>query len=381
MKTEKYQKNRQNHCNLKSDGSRSDISAMVDNGLNICVDWLAFTITELSSVKQVMEFLGFDILQFSQAPRGAMGYKSMYKLDGYPVSVLYDGSEGMGIHVNISGSAVSYCIAAYRAKLSEKNPFDNQMAFPVDDFTLTALSRFLKDLKEIGHLTRMDLAIDDIGSGQYFTCEEIEKYLMEDRVVSKFRKFHIDKDYKMGGEVIGHTIYLGSRKSEVFLRIYDKYLEQKAKDPENTPEIPWVRWEFELKNHRADLAADMLIGGCDMGQVVLGILTNYVRIIDPDDTNRTRCSSTLKWQLFIDGMKAIRLYVPDAPKTLEDKRQWIDKQVLSTLAGLFLAYGGTFSFIEDNLEFGIRKMKYDLRELVVRANPEAAEFLLDMDNW
>lgn len=353
---------------------RSDISAFMSNGLSVCVDWLAFTITELSSVQAVIDFLGFDLLQFSQAPRGAMGYKSMYKLDGYPVSVLYDGSEDMGIHVNISGSAVSYCIAAYRDKISTGNPFDREKTLQVDDFSLTALSRFLKDLKEIGHLTRMDLAIDDAGPGQYFTCAEIEGYLMNDQVVSKFRKFHVDKDYKMGGELIGHTLYLGSRKSEVFLRIYDKYLEQKAKDPENTPEIPWVRWEFELKNRRADLAADMLIHGCDMGQVILGVLSNYVRIIDLDDSNRTRCSSTLKWQLFINGIKAIRLYVPEAPKTLEDKRQWIDRQVLSTLAGLFLAYGGTFSFIEDNIDLGIRKMKYDLRELVIKANPEAAEF-------
>ena len=97
---------------------RSDISSVLSNGLSVCVDWLAFTITELSSVRQVIEFLGFDLIQFSQAPRGAMGYKSMYKLDGYPVSVLYDGSEGMGIHVNISGSAVAYCIDAYRRKLS-----------------------------------------------------------------------------------------------------------------------------------------------------------------------------------------------------------------------------------------------------------------------
>ena len=104
-----------------------------------------------------------------------------------------------------------------------------------------------------------------------------------------------------------------------------------------------------------------------------------MRIIEPDDTNRTRCSSILKWELFVNAVKAIRLYVPEAPKTLEDKKQWIDRQVLSTLAGLFLAYGGTFSFIEDNLDYGIRRMKYDLRELVIRANPEAAEFFQDVE--
>lgn len=358
--------------NLKPDGSLG-MSCIVPNGLSACVDWLAFTITELSSVQAVVEFLGFDLMQFTSAPRGAMGYKSMYRLDGHAVSVLYDGSEGMGIHVNISGSAVAYCVDAYRQKLSGPTPFSGKTAMQVDHLSMTALSQFLKDILEIGHITRMDLAIDDKGKDQYFTCRDIFDYLMADRVVTKFRRFHVDADFKTGGEVDGFTIYLGSRKSEVFLRVYDKMLEQKAKDPAAGTD-PWVRWELELKDQRADSAARLIIGGAPVGTVLLGILNNYMRIIDLDDSNRSRCSSTDKWLAFCAGISRIRLYVPGVPKTLEDKRQWIDRQVLSTLAGLFLAYGGTFSFIEDNIESGIRRMKYDLRELVLKANPEAIEF-------
>lgn len=367
MNTEKY-------SNIKKDGFASDVSCMLGNGLRVCVDWLAFTIKDIHSVQKVIEFLGFDFTQFSQAPRGAMGYKSMYKLDGYPVSVLYDGGEDMGIHVNISGSAVSYCVAAYRKKLSGSTPFDGQEAMQVDDFSLTALSQFLKDIKSIGQITRLDLAIDDMGDAQFFSCEEIHSYLMDDQVVSKFRKFHTDIDYKMGGEVVGYTIYLGSRKSEAFLRIYDKRLEQKAKDPEHASDIPWVRWELELKDARAMMAASMMIQGCSIGQIVVGVLSNYVRIVELDDENRSRCSVLPKWQLFLDGIKPLRLYVPGMPKTIEDKERWIHDQVLSTLAGLFLAYGGTFSFLEDHLDEGIKRMKFDLRELVLKANPDAAAF-------
>lgn len=43
------------------------------NGLQVCIDWLAFTVTELHTVKDVVEFLGFDVMQFSQAPRGCHG--------------------------------------------------------------------------------------------------------------------------------------------------------------------------------------------------------------------------------------------------------------------------------------------------------------------
>lgn len=350
------------------------------NGLQVCIDWLAFTITDSYSVNQVIEFLGFDITQFSQAPRGAMGYKSMYKLDGYPVSLLYDGNPGMGIHVNISGSAVNYCVAAYKDKLSSDNPFNDEKTMLVDELSYTALSQFLKDILEIGHITRLDLAVDDMGSDQYFSCQDIHNYLINDQVVSKFRKWHTDIDYKMGGEIIGYTIYLGSRKSDVFLRIYDKRLEQNAKHPEEASVDPWTRWEFELKDKRADKAADMIIKGCSMGEIVIGVLANYVRVVELDNENRTRCSVLLQWQLFLDGIKSIRLYVPDLPKTLEDKRAWIDNQALATIIGLFLAYGGSFAFLEDNIDRGISKMKHDMKELVVLHNPDAAGFLCNSNN-
>lgn len=363
------------HRNLKSDGSFSDVRANLSNGLQVCIDWLAFTVTDLQTVHDVSEFMGFNLVQFSQAPRGAMGYKTMYRLDGYPVSILCDGADDMGIHVNISGSAVAHCVAAYRNKLSEPTPFDGA-ALLVEDFTETALSKFLEDILKIGHITRLDLAIDDKGKDQYFSCEDIQGYLMADQVVSKFRKWHTDIDYKFGGEIIGYTIYMGSRKSDVFLRVYDKRLEQAAKDPEHAPDEPWTRWELELKDDRACMAAKMLVQGQTMGSVIVGILSNYVRIVENDNENQSRRSVLPRWQQFIDGVKKVSLYIPPVPKTLEDKRMWIDNQALCTIIGLFLADGGSFSFLEDKIDAGIHRMKSDMRELVLRANPDAAEFFV-----
>lgn len=352
----------------------NDTGLNLKNGLYACVDWLAFTITDPWSVHQVMNFLGFDESQFTKASRGASGYKSMYNLDGHAVSVLYDGAEGMGIHVNIAGSAVAYCVEAYKQKITSGNAFNDEPTMQVDDLSLTALSQFLRDIRSIGKLSRLDLAIDDRGKDQFFTCQQIEDYLHADQVITKFRSYQVVKDHKHGQGIKGHTIYLGARRSDTFLRIYDKMLEQKSKNPEASDD-PWVRWELELKGNRANQAADFLAAGLSMGDLVLGILKNYFRIVIKDDSNLTRCTVIPEWQAFCDGVQSIRLYVPDRPKTLEDKKQWIDKQVLSTLAGLFLAYGGTFCFIEDNLELGIRKMKYNLRELVLKANPDARQFL------
>ncbi len=376
------------YSNLKSDGSASGVSSPLKNGLESCVDWLAFTVTDSFSVQQVIEWLGFDFMQFSQAPRGAMGYKSMYRLDGHPVSVLFDGADNMGIHVNISGSAVGCCVAAYRRKLQQMDDLPEGS----EDVDMAALRRFLSDIMEIGHITRLDLAVDDKGDGQYFTCTELEKYLQNGNVVSKFRKWHTDIDYRMGGGIIGYTIYLGSRKSDCFLRIYDKRLEQEAKrqkQEEKCPEIPhddamsvppqeeksepWTRWEFELKDERAAAAARMLVAGGEIGTVVVGVLANYFRIIEFTDENRSRCAVLPKWAAFIDGVESIRLYVPEEPKNLDDKLEWIDKQVLPTVVGLVLAFG-TLDFIEDNIDRGMMRIKSDLWEQIIKVNPDAAAY-------
>lgn len=54
------------------------------------------------------------------------------------------------------------------------------------------------------------------------------------------------------GDTAGYTVYIGSRSSEQFLRIYDKLAEQTAKRapiPEDT--LYWTRVELELKDRRA----------------------------------------------------------------------------------------------------------------------------------
>ena len=145
-------------------------SDVLTTGLKVSVDWLAFTVKEESmNVESIIEFLGFHGSVFSPAPRGAHGYKSMLNLDDYRVSILSDGSEDMGIHVNIAGSAVCYILENYARKNSVANPFDNASTFGVDDFPQTVLAKFLSDICKIGKIARLDIAIDDINESVYFT--------------------------------------------------------------------------------------------------------------------------------------------------------------------------------------------------------------------
>jgi len=339
---------------------------ILKTGLKVSVDWLAFTVkADWMSVHSVIEFLGLDGSMFSPAPRGAQGYKSMLNLDGFGLSILSNGSTDMGIHVNISGSAVGYVLQKYVEKNSDNNPFDTQKAFLVDDFGQTVLTKFLSDVTKFAQISRMDIAIDDAGPAVHFTLDDVLFYLKNGLVVSKFRTYTNNISKKINsGELVGGTIYFGSGKSDVRLRIYDKQLEHNTKHPENPVNHSWVRWEFQLRNERASSAVRLLTTGISLGVVASGILNNYIRFIVNDDCNRSRCSIAPAWMSFVGNIEKLQLTIQSTPKTLEDKKNWIIEQVLPTLTGIIIADGGSYDIITDHWDSSLMRMKSDLLALI-----------------
>lgn len=339
-------------------------SDVLTTGLKVTVDWLAFTVHELNSVTAVIEFLGLEPTMFSAAPRGANGYKSMLNLDGFHLSILSDGNADMGIHVNISGSAIGYALSCYAHKNSEVSPFDNVEAFNVDELGQTVLAKFLSDVSQIGRIVRLDIALDDCDN-VHFTLDDVQQYLNNGLVVSKFRTYTNNISKKVStGEMTGGTIYFGSGQSDVRLRIYDKQLEHNAKHPEERVDAPWVRWEFQLRNDRAMSAVKFLISGTSLGEVASGILNNYMRFIVNDDCNRSRCSIDSRWVEFLGSVRRLSLAVQTVPKTLEDKKNWIVSQVLPTLTGIIIADGGSFDIITEHWDCSLMRMKSDMLDLI-----------------
>lgn len=233
-------------------------SERLDNSLKVSIDWIAFTSTIISEVSEMISFLGYSCSDFMPLPKGANGYKKMYRLEGAPISILADGNENMGIHVIISGTAIPDLLEHFRASITYDTLF-GQEAIGLSDLDNTVMIEFLQQVRSIGWFTRFDLAVDDLGA-QYFTLDDVKGFLDRQEVVSKFRIYKDIRESTFTNEKTGHTIYFGSRRSEVMLRVYDKQLEQnqKAVDREELQD-PWVRWEIELKNERANIAVDFLI--------------------------------------------------------------------------------------------------------------------------
>lgn len=339
-----------------------DFFENLKNGLSCRIDWLSFTIFD-DSVEAALDNFGFDIGDFYSCPKGANGYKSMLMLNGSSLRVLYDGAEGMGIHFDVSGSAMVDLFQFFSGLFSEPTPFGGNAI----DWDCQIMTKLLERVELLGHVTRLDLAIDN-ADNIYFTCDDIVDVMRNQCFISKFRSWRNLAEYATSGKVKGHTVYLGNRTSDVMLRIYDKQAEQGT-------DFPWVRWELELKGQRAIDSIRLMVSGMSVGQVCLGILSNYYRIIQLDDLNKSRCTLDSLYSRFLDGVQALRLFVPRDEKTLEQKRDWIVKQVMPTMTALILADDGDVSFLTNEIDVHAGRMSRHLQQMVSAKNPNWREEL------
>ena len=318
-----------------------------DNKLIISIDWLSFTFHSDYTPEDVIEFMGLNVTDFREMPNGANGYKHMKKYEN--ISVLYDGASNMGIHVNITGSSVGTVICAYKESIAYNTPFGK--AYIDLDKNDTVLSRFFVDMFHFGGtISRLDLAIDDYCCN-YYSLDEIEKKLVSGRVITKWKSSReLKEKINATSEKIGHTLYFGSAQSDIQLRIYDKQLERnKGLEPgnENYIEFPWVRWELELHKDRANEIGRLLSSGFSVGTVAVGVLAHYFRVIRLDDSNKSRCSSEKKWQMFIDNVQALKITVQKRERTLEEEIRVFEMQQGRKVAKLFYACGGNSDYFAD----------------------------------
>jgi hypothetical protein len=102
-----------------------------------------------------------------------------------------------------------------------------------------------------GNVSRLDLAVtlrdDDIDRD--WTTRALRQSSYDGRIDSGLLKTR-----RIEGTPDGATLYIGSRSSDRFIRIYDKTAESKGVYPERT----W-RWEIEYKKPRAGMVAARLL--------------------------------------------------------------------------------------------------------------------------
>ncbi len=240
----------------------------------ILFDWLTFT-CRYDSVNTVCDLLGLVHVTWEHMEKGRNGYRQRMCFEN--ISILYDGAENMGICVDMTGKGCrafeSYSTRGWSALFSD-------LLYGLDEESI--------------NVTRLDVAFDDhIG---LLDIDRLRDDTDEHMYVSRSRTWMV----QYGSQ--GTTIYHGSAKSNMYIRIYDKAAEQGV-------DGHWIRVEMQMRD---EIAVGYVRGldDRDAGTQFRGVLHNYLRyVVDPGtDVNMSRWPMADYWETLLDGVAAVRVW-------------------------------------------------------------------------
>lgn len=239
----------------------------------ILFDWLTFT-SHSDSPESIMETLGLKDVPWQKMEKGRNGYRQRFFFEN--ISILFDGADNMGVCVDMSGTG---CRAFETYSSINWEELMQILYFNSGDYNVTRLDMAFDDHTGI---LDIDVLQDDTDDHMY---------------VSKSKKWEVD----YGSE--GITIYHGSPKSNMYIRIYDKAAERKLED------VHWIRVELQMRDEIATGFIDGLMKQ-PVGIQFRGVLHNYLRYVrDPGtDVNMSRWPMADYWEQLLEGMQRIRCW-------------------------------------------------------------------------
>lgn len=288
------------------------MDAIIHNYVNgICIDWCEFTVMpdfsdESVRIIDVMEMIGLGDVHVINA-YGQNGYKSAVEFNS--IFFLADGFKSdMGVHVRMSGQGCRN-FEKY-SKLSFK-----------DLFALIYKNNNIK-------LTRLDVAYDDFEG--LIDLESVKQDVIDRNIVTRFKAYNVLLGFQVDHPEVSCTINFGRMASNIWITLYDKLEERKSKDI-----VPgcdhWVRCEIKLRRQNANRFVQLLNEGKNLHELYFLVLNNYIRIVDPDqtDTNRWRWAVAEHWAKFCYSVLTDKLSLykaPEDPYTVDNLVKYVTEQ-------------------------------------------------------
>lgn len=272
-------------------------------------DWVSFTLNHYTDVGEVLEQLG---LEFLACDRGMHGYRSQVAADGGSIRVMYDGSAAMGIHVQISGAGCRLLEALGK---------------------VGSWSDYLRSWLDRGaRFTRLDLAIDCHDPA--VTIDRVRSHISDRSLTSRWKQVEMRETVDLGtGDGKGAGIYFGSGTSEVRLRIYDKLLEQASKGNDLGGVEAWTRFEYQARNDRAQLLAEMIADGRE--DDAYGVLRSYLEFRDYRLDSNPSMAPVASWWADLLGVGKLVVRIGELATQAVDKlHKWFERQIAPALAVL-----------------------------------------------
>lgn len=252
------------------------------------IDWFSFT-SKIDSDNSILEVLGLSHFKDAfQVMYGFQGYKTRLYFDG--ISIHYCHAKNDGVWVEMSGQGC--------------RNFETYSKISFDDLFKIVL--YNQD-KDDYHVTRLDVAYDDFK--KVIPLRKLSKQILDEHFVSRFSSKSCTVTQAAGRK--GITCDLGSRKSEIKFRVYDKAFERGYFKEIEEDHFTWTRWEIQLRDERAfNFILHSLSDG--VGSVFKGVVLNYFRVVDVDkhDSNKWRWRVSKWFDRFIGDVEKISLFTP-----------------------------------------------------------------------
>ena len=297
------------------------------------IDWLTFT-AHGESVEYIKYLLGLDdpSIPWEDIEKFRNGYPMQCYWNGVTISYGADCEKfykdpskvrhDMGICVNLSGTG---CRAF--------ESYGHGDWFRLLSYLFRNTDNIAEDqgIFKRYNITRLDLAYDDHTG--ILDIYKIEQDTRDRFYTSKSKYSEITWSDDQNEDLKGLTVQIGSDKSDVKIRIYDKAAERGFKDRH------WIRVELQLRDDRAKNAAAQLVLSKHIGRTTSGILRNYLLFRSPtEDSNKSRWPISDYWDKLILDIEKISLWVsPGEEYNFSRTEYWLFKQygaALSVMAEL-----------------------------------------------
>lgn len=242
---------------------------------NVTIDWLSLTFhpTQENQNAVLSLFSGSGIME-PDAPR--FGYDRASRTSEGAVLYYSTTNRDMGLHAVISGSALlSY-------STNGRSPVDILVGA----------------IRLGGKITRLDLAKD--ARNETFNLDAFEQQIANRDFVGRVQKASTIKSTDGG-----MTVYVGSRQSNKFLRVYHKGIESKTGED-------WIRAELELKSDTANIVGKLIADGEDLNNLFSALAGRMCNVNNTD------------WRKMLEASAVVG--VPKQEKQT-DRERWIAKQV------------------------------------------------------
>lgn len=304
------------------------------------IDWLTFTDFLHTTPQEVMSFLG---LPDSKIPwvydqKFRNGYPEHYTWNHITISFGADNERwyddpakarhDMGICVNLSGQGCRAFETEGGDWLHLFKRFQGDIPWAAVKESAIDFCRVMKKDRRF-NVTRLDLAFDD--HTDLIDINRVRYDVEARNYVSRSTYNEILYSDNVKEDIQGLSVGVGSKKSKVYVRIYDKAAERGFKDRH------WIRVELQLRDDRALVAMAEMLHTQHIGRTVAGILRNYLTFRTPSaDTNKSRWPIAYYWERVIGQMEKLSLWIsPGEPYNISKSEYWLKKQygqLISTLA-------------------------------------------------